>query len=185
MPQNIRRSAFTTKFNARSNILISDVGISEAYDPASANPQPSVIKFNAIWDTGASGSVINQQVISKLGLQPIDKKEVHTANGKRNASVYLVNIYLPNQVAFLAIRVTDGDILGSSVLIGMDIIGSGDFAVTHSDGKTCMSFQMPPNMEIDFVKEINESKQRQNIRPAKNKSRRNRQRKPWDNKRLH
>ena len=177
MPQNIRRLAFTIKFSARSNILISDVGISEAYDPASANPQPSVIKFNAIWDTGASGSVINQQVISALGLQPIDKKEVHTANGKRNASVYLVNIYLPNKVAFLAIRVTDGDILGSSVLIGMDIIGSGDFAVTHSDGKTCMSFQMPPNMEIDFVKEINEKK--------KDKTRRNRQRKPWDNKRRH
>ncbi len=180
MPQNIRRSAFTTKFNTKSNILISDVGISEAEHPTSENPQPSVIKFNAIWDTGASGSVINQQVISALGLQPIDKKEVNTANGKRNASVYLVDIYLPNKVVFPAVRVTDGDILGSSVLIGMDIIGSGDFAVTHSDGKTCMSFQIPPNAEIDFVEEINKT-----IEYPKNKSRGNRQRMPWDSKRRH
>ena len=36
------------------------------------------------------------------------------------------------------------------VLIGMDVIGTGDFAVTHADGRTCMSFQMPSRRRIHF-----------------------------------
>ena len=100
MSPKIPRSAFTIAFSSRVNVLSSQVGISEAYDPNSDDPQPLVKMFYAIWDTGASGSVINKEVISDLHLQPIDKTEVHTANGKRDAGVYLVNVYLPNKVVF-------------------------------------------------------------------------------------
>ena len=35
----------------------------------------------------------------------------------------------------------------------MDIIGQGDFAVTHSTGQTKFSFRMPSQADIHFVKE--------------------------------
>ncbi|MBI2623199.1 MAG: hypothetical protein HYW65_01315 [Candidatus Liptonbacteria bacterium] len=43
------------------------------------------------------------------------------------------------------------------LLIGMDIISMGDFAVTHADGKTTLSFRVPSMTEIDFVLEAKES----------------------------
>jgi len=43
---------------------------------------------------------------------------------------------------------------GIDVLIGMDILGLGDFAVTHQDGKTVFSFCVPSRKHIDFVAEI-------------------------------
>lgn len=34
----------------------------------------------------------------------------------------------------------------------MDIISQGDFAVTHSDGKTTFTFRLPSVDKLDFVK---------------------------------
>jgi hypothetical protein len=45
---------------------------------------------------------------------------------------------------------------GIDVLIGMDILGLGDFTVTHYGGKTTFSFCCPSRREIDFVAEIND-----------------------------
>ena len=39
------------------------------------------------------------------------------------------------------------------VLIGMDIISLGDFAITNVGGKTTFSFRFPSIAEIDFVKD--------------------------------
>ena len=37
------------------------------------------------------------------------------------------------------------------VLIGMDIINLGDFAVSNVEGSTCFTFRMPSLEEFDFV----------------------------------
>ena len=42
----------------------------------------------------------------------------------------------------------------------MDIIGTGDFAVTNLDGKTVFTFRIPSAERIDFVKEIRDGKTR-------------------------
>ncbi len=66
---------------------------------------------------------------------------------------YLVNIELPNSVGFAQQRVTKGKLAGNSaVLIGMSIIGMGDFAVTNHKGQTKFSFRCPSEDHIDFVK---------------------------------
>lgn len=164
MPK-IRRSGFTLRFSGRARILDSKIGLSEAYDPAEGGAQPDVREFGGIWDTGASGSVITKSVVSTLNLQPIDEQRVQTANGEREANVYLVNIYLPNRVVVSGVRVTDGDLLATDVLIGMDIINAGDFAITNAGGQTCMSFQIPSFRRIDFVKEIDLENKK--VRPKK------------------
>ena len=42
------------------------------------------------------------------------------------------------------------------MLIGMDIISKGDFAVSNFDGNTVFTFRYPSNSEINFVKEFME-----------------------------
>jgi uncharacterized protein YchJ len=65
----------------------------------------------------------------------------------------LINIILRNNVGIPYLRVTEGIIHGSyDVLIGMDIINKGDFAVTNKDGKTAFSFRTPSVECIDFTK---------------------------------
>jgi uncharacterized protein YchJ len=51
------------------------------------------------------------------------------------------------------IRVSQAILVDADVLIGMDVIANGDFAVTSYMGKTHMSFRMPSVECIDFVKQ--------------------------------
>ena len=88
-----------------------------------------------------------------MGFVPTGRTNQRTANGEREAFLYTINIRLPNGVAFVAVEVIDG-IMEAEVLIGMDIIGSGDFAVTHKYGETVMSYQVPPDTNINFVHEL-------------------------------
>ena len=44
-------------------------------------------KFNALWDTGASATVITQKVVDALGLKPISMTNVVTAAGPGVAEV--------------------------------------------------------------------------------------------------
>ena len=146
--------AFTVRYAARVNLLTTKAGISEAFDPQrseTGSKQPPFHTVRAIWDTGASRTCITQDVVAKLGLQAIDQTRNHTAGGLRQAGVYLVNVRLPNKVVFPVLRVSDGDIFGADILIGMDVIGMGDFAVTSSEGDTWMTFSLPSVRRLDFV----------------------------------
>lgn len=92
-----------------------------------------------------------------------------TAGGLYVTNSYLVNIRLPHGVEFKNMPVLRTDLVGGvDVLIGMDIIAGGDFAITQSQGKTVFSFRYPSIAEIDFVKETNEANARRSgkVRPT-------------------
>jgi len=79
-------------------------------------------------------------------------RQVHGVHGKDESPVYIVNIGLPNGVGFMNSHVTKGLLTeGLDMLIGMDIINKGDFALTHNDGKTLFSYRNPSIGKIDFV----------------------------------
>lgn len=147
----------TQRFSVATNVLLTDMLIGEAAQLKPGNAIPSdAVQFSGVWDTGASSTVISENVVNTLNLSSLDKVETKTANGIRIANVYLINVYLNAGVTFPGLRVTDGTLADLDFLIGMDIIGSGDFAVTRSDGKTCVSFQIPHgDGPIDFVKILN------------------------------
>lgn len=154
-------SSLTLQGNGALRVLISDIEIAESFDPA-VFPHPVFKGFKAIWDTGASGSVISSRVVAALNLQPSGRVQMQTANGEAPANTYLVNIKLPNGVGFAAVRVIEAVLVGNEdALIGMDIIGIGDFSITCADGRTCMSFRLPSLKRIDYVEE-----HRQNYKPA-------------------
>lgn len=147
----------TQRFNQVVNELYVDVLIGEARSSrVGAAPPKDAHKFIGVWDTGATRTVISNNVVSRLDLSLINKAQMSTVNGIRTANLYLVNIYLQNGVTFEGLEVADGELRDLDFLIGMDIIGAGDFAVTRSNGKTCVSYQVPHgDGPIDFVKILN------------------------------
>ncbi|MHB1025778.1 MAG: SEC-C metal-binding domain-containing protein [Desulfobacteria bacterium] len=144
--------SFSTYSGGISRVLSNDVEITHAFDPKIPPLPPPPQTFRAIWDTGATSSVITSRVVSSLGLSPIGVAQVHTAGGTTLANVYLVAILLPNKVGFPSVRVTEAPLpTGTDVLVGMDLISLGDFAVTNFGGKTVFSFRVPSVQMIDFV----------------------------------
>jgi gag-polyprotein putative aspartyl protease len=107
--------------------------------------------FDAIWDTGATISVISQAVIDSCGLVATGMAQVHGVHGAKPTETYLVNIELPDKVVFTALRVTKGEIRDADILIGMDIINQGDFSVTNCQGHSQFSYRTPSMEHIDYV----------------------------------
>jgi len=72
-----------------------------------------------------------------------------------DVNTYLINIVLLNGIQVYNLKVSEGDLpSGIDMLIGMDIISLGDFSITHKNGGTTFSFQIPSTHEYDFVKQI-------------------------------
>ena len=145
--------SFTTVSEGLANVLVNECEISKAWLPSSGLPPPEKAKFRAVWDTGATTSVISQNVVDACELVPIGATRVTGVLASEIADVFLVNILLPNQVGITELPVTLAKFVNPNVLIGMDIIGRGDFAVTHAGGNTKFSFRMPSQADIDFVQE--------------------------------
>ena len=147
--------AFTVRFNGRANSLRSLVEVWPAFKPGASTPAPIGKQYQAIYDTGATGSAISKKVTAELGLISIGLANVHTAKGVHECETFLVNIGLPNRVMFTMMRVSTADLPDEvDMLVGMDVLCSGDFAVTNLGGKTTFSFRYPPSKELDFVQEI-------------------------------
>jgi len=79
--------------------------------------------------------------------------QVIGVHGTQMVETYLVSLWLPNQVTVTEVRVTKGILSDADVLIGMDIINRGDFAVSNFDGVTKFSFRVPSRAHIDFVED--------------------------------
>jgi len=137
--------------------LISETHISPAFTPGDTSPPGEV--YQAIWDTGATGTVITQKVVDECGLKPIGFTIVHTAGGKvENCPEYLIAVGFQSGVRFSGIRATLGKISDhQNVLIGMDIITQGDFVITNHGGNTVCSFRVPSCEKIDFVEQHNKT----------------------------
>lgn len=136
-------------------MLITPCSVCQGFDPDAVpkDQHPAFQSFQAIWDTGATGSVITQDVVDACNLQPTGMKQVHGVHGVQLAEEFLVNIGLPNGVAFSNMTVIKGQLSPNvHALIGMDIITSGDFSITNFQGKTVMSYRIPSLGKVDFVK---------------------------------
>ena len=162
--------AFTLKFDRRVHTLRTPVEVSVPYLPDWGVPEPKLHTLSAIWDTGATRTAISVEAAASIGLPVIGPTIQYTANGERQGYRHLANVYLPNKVLFPSVEVVDA-VMEADLLISMDIIGHGDFAITHKYGKTVMSFQVPAHTQIDFVHSI---RQRGKMPPANRTKRRRR-----------
>jgi predicted aspartyl protease len=138
---------FTSKYIGLSYQLISsDTKIESSLEKSDC------IDIRALWDTGATGSVVTPNIAKKLNLKPVEIATITTPSDKdKLTNIYCVNIYLPNKVKVSDVRVAEGIPANCDILIGMDIITLGDFAVSNYNGNTMFSFRVPSMTEIDFV----------------------------------
>jgi len=140
--------AFTTRYSGYSNVLTNEVQVAQT-------PVTGFAAFKgiylALWDTGATCSVITQKIVDDLNLKAVNFGTVSTPNGVYVAPFFYVDILLPNTVIVQKLLVPLGRPSGCDLLIGMDIIGKGDFAVSNFNGKTVFTYRIPSITEFDFI----------------------------------
>jgi hypothetical protein len=148
---------FTDKADSIKDTLCSDVSVS-AYDKTrdvrSQFDSGRTMVFQGMWDTGANCSVITQKVVDALSLEPVNFVVVGHAHGFADTEEYLVNFGLPNGIGISQLRVIRGVFDDFDILIGMDIINRGDFAVSNYNGKTTFGFRIPSIADVDMRLEV-------------------------------
>ena len=133
--------------------LITDCKVGNNLDTDVENPKTR--SYKALWDTGATDSGITKKVARECGLIATDKTIVYTPSGEYYPDVYLVDIYLPSNVLISQVHASEIEPQKSleneslDVLIGMDIISQGDFAVSNFQNRTMFAFRYPSMAHID------------------------------------
>lgn len=146
--------SFTIGADGLLRVLKTPCHVSRSFDPAKGLPDCAPIQFEAIWDTGAATSVITQRVVDACGLRPMRTGYLRGMEGVQKTELYLVNIYLPGNMAFHELPAIKGNPPKGwwNVLIGMDIISSGDFSVTNRGSRTEFSFRVhSEDMKLNSV----------------------------------
>ena len=91
-------------------------------------------------------------MVRECGLRPTGVVESVGVHAREFVNTYLIDVYLPNLVVARGVQVNEAESLPGpdNVLIGMDILNLGDFAVSNYRGKTTFTFRTPSLKEIDF-----------------------------------
>lgn len=147
--------ALTVQANGIASRILTDIAVMLPFDPANPpNPPLVTVPAKALWDTGATNSVISKAIVQRLALKPVGVTQVQHAGGASQSPRYIVNLLLPDQVVVTGVLVTE--LQGTQppdfdVIVGMDVITVGDFSITNVGGKTCMSYRIPSMGRIDYV----------------------------------
>jgi len=103
----------------------------------------NLVEATALIDTGASMTAIAPQLADAMRLEPVGRRIIDTAAGTRRANAYNFTLgfrmpsnggfaqaplFLPNEI--LGIDFTRG--IAFDVLIGMDILATGDLRIERS-----------------------------------------------------
>ena len=145
--------SFTMAVDRKVGVLKTPVGI---YTTKEFNKgfKPLKRHYIALWDTGSTMTVISDELASKLNLEPVGEMVAETAGGRYKANKYILSLHLPNRLNIENVMIASGKLgPGIDILIGMDIITLGDFAITNYNNKTVFSFRFPSSEVIDFVKD--------------------------------
>jgi len=138
------RAFFTTYFGITDE-LNTTVSIIPLYTTEAAF-RGVPFEAEALWDTGATSSFIKPALWERLKLRPLEfgRSQFAGIGGNVIADLTLVSLLLTPvlEISSCPIYITDfpGD---ADILIGMDIIGMGDFAICNTENKTSFSFVMP------------------------------------------
>jgi hypothetical protein len=159
MSNRIEHRAFIIEYERLTNEISTPVQLEPIYttDKRLLGTQTEI---EALWDTGAAMTCVKPSLRDRLKLRQSELVEPITMSGiggDVEADGTLVSIWLAFNFGIELCPVYIADFPGDQeLLIGMDIIGMGDFAVCNADGKTSFSFAMPPFPDrIDFADKAN------------------------------
>ncbi|MCL2675326.1 MAG: retroviral-like aspartic protease family protein [Firmicutes bacterium] len=139
-------SAYTENYNGISHYPSTIIHVAAYGNQFTNRP------IHAIWDTGASGTVISKEIANELKLPIVSMRDVNTASGQDKVSLHYVSLALPNNVVIPQILVGACSLVSPlEALIGMDIISLGDFAISNFNNTTKVNFRTPSFADIDFI----------------------------------
>ena len=142
----------TIRYQAIASELITRCAVSASWGQLERTKEPVAVRYNCLWDTGATISAISRRVATDLDLPTEALIPVQHAGGvSEDVPQHYVNIHLPKNVVVVGRQVAQLPLTNHDVIVGMDIISQGDFAVSNFDGKTTFTFRLPSVEEIDFV----------------------------------
>lgn len=158
---NATTSKYPTLF--RNILTLIEIETPDVYE------EKKIVKVVALWDTGATRSCITKCVADELGLKPTDFYQTYGVGGSIETEIFDIVLHLngfvrniPLQVAGAKLHKNDGGPPVSEIgfLIGMDIIGKGDFFTglyKNDEGNPCtlMSFRYPAAFQpVDYLQEV-------------------------------
>ena len=114
----------------------------------------TAIPIQAAWDTGSTYTFISREFVQKYNLNVLNESSVSTPYGKVKSGEVDITIILNNEMGF-PVRALIQDYIheeGVDLLIGMNIVSKGDFAISTYDDITCFSSGCPSQGLIDFTK---------------------------------
>lgn len=142
-------AVYTKEYESQPEAILTNVIICPAVDLSANVAVPVHCQVeNVLWDTGATNTLISQEVVNALGLQPKNKALISSAGGDVESWTYLVHVILPTGTAELNVQALLNDNSDYDVVIGMDIINSCDFCYTNEDGKSTFSLCHPAKEKI-------------------------------------
>lgn len=127
-------------FDGRVDQIETEIGIRSRFDE-----EDHYQSYDAIWDTGAMSSCVAPKIANEMGLSPIGFMYIRGVGGENimKRPVYLVDLKLSNGMIIKGVRIIGVEVGGGDVLIGMDVISRGDFAIFHDEqGDMNMSFRL-------------------------------------------
>jgi len=140
---NQKSQAFQENYGLKVREIITFVNLFSVSSPDKG------IRIKAVWDTGATNTVVAPDIANQLKLSQIDTAKIVGVNSESDegvvAPVALVHISLPNNILLRYKRVSIAKKIagGVEMLIGMDIITLGDFLISNANQETSFSFVMP------------------------------------------
>jgi hypothetical protein len=147
MPSPIEYRGFAKLYDGPVRKLITPASVLPTSLTGTAVPGVP-IKTLALWDTGATRSCIKPELKDSLKSYISWTGSPTTfagIGGKVRANFTLVSLFIANNFELEGCPVYVLDFPGNAgILIGMDIIAMGDFAVCNTNGETSFSFAMPP-----------------------------------------
>lgn len=145
--------AFAAHFPIYRDRIVSMINVS-----ALRNGANNSIPFKCLWDTGSSRTFITPRVADVLKLDVVDETiSVRTGLGGRAMAecrvaymhVVLGAVPLKIKTAILNAPASDTDI---DIVLGLDFITQGSFAISYDSGQLMFSFCYPPApIPLDFT----------------------------------
>jgi predicted aspartyl protease len=157
MSDNKQYHAFDTEYERVVREISTPVSLFSSHTSAKGK----CVETFAVWDTGSTHSVLSPKIVKELGLIPIDSCLVRGINASQISDIVVATISLTGDLHLTGRRFSVNNIPGADVLIGMDIIMTGDFVINNADGKTLFSFVIPPfKNKISFSKKASHAAKR-------------------------
>jgi len=102
--------------------------------------------ITAMWDTGASDSIVRSELVEALGISPKSAKVTSFGGGvggeRKDLRPYSIDLLLSEQMLLSEVQIYSSEI-AFDMIIGLDIISKGCFYIENNGSELKFIFSLP------------------------------------------